>query len=268
MPKLYLKGKRFNLVKCANCKQIYADTSISREDISQIYDLSGYDLHMIKSEIESDDCKRRLKNIKRCFSKGTKIKILDYGTGMSNFLYIAKKEGFDAYGYDIDPKINRFHRRKRMKMIDLNKVKDKYFDAITLFHVFEHIDTPLEMLDILKSKLKNGGILYIDVPNGESLEIKLFKERSPYVDTSMKAHLYYYSLMTLSRMLRNNGFKIVRKKYKGVFGIGVISSMKKKVTGSEDVGDAYVKRKWLANSYRKLCETFGISDCIEVIARK
>jgi len=34
-----------------------------------------------------------------------------------------------------------------------------YFDAITLFHVFEHIDNPAEMLHIIENILKPGGVL-------------------------------------------------------------------------------------------------------------
>jgi len=153
-------------------------------------------------------------------------------------------------------------------MADLDNVKDDYFDVITLFHVFEHIDKPKELLEFLKKKLRKNGIIYIDVPNGESLEIKLFGEKSPYVSTSDKSHLYYYSLKTLSRMLKDSGFKIVKKRHKGVFAIGLISGLKKKVTGSKDVSSTYEKGRIIANIYRKTCELLRISDCIEVIARK
>ena len=201
-------------------------------------------------------------------SKNRKLRILDFGTGMSNFTYLAKEQGYDAYGQDIDKKIVNFHKKNRMKMANLDTAKDNYFDVITLFHVFEHIDKPKELLEFLKKKLRKNGIIYIDVPNGESLEIKLFGEKSLYVDTSEKAHLYYYSLRTLPEMLKKMGFKIVRKRHKGVFAIGLISGFKKKVTGSKDVGVTYEKAKLLAKLYRKTCELLRISDCIEVIARK
>lgn len=269
--KILIKGKKFNIVRCKNCKLIYADTVVSKSNIVSLYDINDSDLKIRESLIEKDDCLRRLKIIRKCFSKNLKnsqIRVLDFGTGMSNFTYIAKKQGYDVYGQDIDKKIMQFHKRKRMKMADLNKVKDNYFDVITLFHVFEHIDTPVELIAFLKKKLRKGGIIYIDVPNGESLEIKLFGEKSPYVSTSDKSHLYYYSLKTLSRMLKDSGFKIVRKKHKGVFAIGLISGFKKKVTGSKDVGVTYEKGRLIANIYRKTCELLRISDCIEVIGRK
>lgn len=270
-PRVLIKGKKFNIVKCKNCKLIYADTSLSPKDINALYDIDNSELKIRESPIEKDDCIRRLKIIRKFFPKSLKnkqIRILDFGTGLSNFIYLAKKQGYDVYGQDIDQKIMQFHKRKKMKMADINKIKDNYFDVITLFHVFEHIDEPLELLELLKKKLKKNGIIYIDVPNGESLEIKLFGEGSPYVSTSDKSHLYYYSLKTLSRILKDSGFKIVRKKHKGVFAIGLISGFKNKVTGSHNVESTYQKGKLLANIYRKTCELLRISDCIEVIGRK
>lgn len=270
-PKIFIKGKKFDIVKCTNCKLIYADTSLGKKDINKLYDIDDSELRMNPNPIEKDDCLRRLGMIKRCFPKSMKnknIRMLDFGTGMSNFMYLAKKQGFDIYGYDIDGKINQYHRRRKIKMVDIEKFKDNYFDVITMFHVLEHIDEPVELLTFLKKKLRKNGIIYIDVPNGESLEIKLFGEKSPYLSTSDKGHLYYYSLKTLPNILKGLGFEIVRKRHKGVFAIGLISGFKKKVTGSKDVGNTYEKGRLLAKIYWKTCEILRISDCIEVIARK
>lgn len=270
-PKIFIKGKKFDIVKCRNCKLIYANTNISKKDIISMYDQPNSALRLIDSEIEKDDCVRRLNVIKMLIKKSArnkKLRVLDFGTGMSNFMYIAKKKGLDVYGYDLDPNIIAFHKKNNMKMVDINHIKDGYFDVITLFHVLEHIDTPLDLLKILKKKLRKGGIIYIDVPNGESLEIKLFGEKSPYVDTSKKAHLYYYSLKTLSKILEREGFKVVRRRHKGVFAIGLIAGFKNKITGSSDVQSTYSKGRWIANIYRKTCELLRISDCIEVIAKK
>ncbi len=270
-PKVLIKGKKFDIVRCRNCKLIYADTSLSKKDINSLYDIDDSYLKINSSAIERDDCLRRLRVIRKYFPKhlaNNRIRILDFGTGMSNFTYLAKEQGFDIYGQDIDKKIISFHRRRKMKMVDLENVKDNYFDVITMFHVLEHVDTPVELLEFLKKKLRKNGIIYIDVPNGESLEIKLFGEKSPYLSTSDKSHLYYYSLKTLPKMLKALGFMIVRKRHKGVFAIGLISGFKKKVTGSKDVGTTYEKGKLLAKIYRKTCELLRISDCIEVIARK
>jgi 2-polyprenyl-3-methyl-5-hydroxy-6-metoxy-1,4-benzoquinol methylase len=48
------------------------------------------------------------------------------------------------------------------------------FDAITLFHVLEHLRNPKAVMEeLVKSNLKDGGLLVIEVPNFGSLQSKI-----------------------------------------------------------------------------------------------
>ena len=53
-----------------------------------------------------------------------------------------------------------------------------YFDAITLFHVFEHLDKPKETLEIICKILKEDGLLVMSFPNIASWQAKMFDAMS------------------------------------------------------------------------------------------
>ena len=79
------------------------------------------------------------------------------------------------------------------------------FDAITLYHVLEHISELNPFLSELRRVLKPGsGTLVIEVPNGESLQSRLQKADWPYVHPH--DHLYYFSLYSLPKLLQKHGF--------------------------------------------------------------
>ena len=84
-----------------------------------------------------------------------------------------------------------------------------HFDAITLYHVLEHIPELNPFLSELRRVLKpQTGTLVIEVPNGEGLQSRLQKAEWPYVHPH--DHLYYFSARSLPKLLRKHGFQEIR----------------------------------------------------------
>jgi len=106
------------------------------------------------------------------------------------------------------------------------------------------------------------------VPNIDAFTIKLLKEQSPYIDTKVGGHLFYYSMHTLSEMLKRSNFFIIRKEYKGISGIAQIANVKEKISGTRNVSNMYLYLKPFAKLYKKICEILRLSDCIQIIAVK
>ena len=75
------------------------------------------------------------------------------------------KWSFFSFEQDISNK-KLLKKNIAIKNIDKNIFKKRnYYDFITLNKVLEHIDKPIEFLIKLRSILKDGAIIYIEVPH-------------------------------------------------------------------------------------------------------
>ena len=120
-------------------------------------------------------------------------KILDYGCGAGEFIkYI--QEDFETSGFEPDEDARNIAQRKatRSKIIsDIKSIDDHSLDAITLWHVFEHVENQQEMLEIFHQKLKENGTLIIAVPNHTSYDAKYYKEFWAAYD--VPRHIFHFS---------------------------------------------------------------------------
>ncbi|HEY0789232.1 MAG TPA: class I SAM-dependent methyltransferase, partial [Thermoanaerobaculia bacterium] len=81
------------------------------------------------------------------------------------------------------------------------------FDAVTLFHVFEHLADPHDALATLAELLRPGGILVLITPDTESLLCSISGDR--WVSYKFPEHLILYSRSALIELLEHSGFEIV-----------------------------------------------------------
>ena len=94
--------------------------------------------------------------------------VLDYGGGGGQFSLILKSLFPKANSYIVDLNDNRLLEaykpiNKQIKYIDFESNQIK-FDVIFMNDVFEHLTFPVEVLELLRKKLKKGGRIFIDTP--------------------------------------------------------------------------------------------------------
>jgi SAM-dependent methyltransferase len=81
------------------------------------------------------------------------------------------------------------------------------FDAITCFHVFEHLYRPWDTLARVSEWLKPGGIFYAMMPNIDSAGARIF--RSHWYALELPRHLYHFSPVTLRNLANDVGLEEV-----------------------------------------------------------
>ena len=84
---------------------------------------------------------------------------------------------------------------------------ENYFDCVTLWAVFEHLQHPNEMLKIINKLLRPGGILAILVPNIDSLAARILHERC--ATFSGDTHINFFNYKTLTKIQEMNGFEVL-----------------------------------------------------------
>jgi 2-polyprenyl-3-methyl-5-hydroxy-6-metoxy-1,4-benzoquinol methylase len=138
-----------------------------------------------------------------------RCRILEVGSGGGEFLYLLEKLGCDAYG--IEPNEGYAGYAKSEYQLNIingflqsTEFEENSFDIVTLWHVFEHMDNPADILKKIHSFLAADGVLVIEVPNVESTC------QWPG-NTFHTAHLYNFNQFTLSRMAERAGFVVVEK---------------------------------------------------------
>lgn len=83
---------------------------------------------------------------------------------------------------------------------------DASFDLIVMYHVIEHLHDPLAVLRSARKWIREGGTLEIGCPNYGSLERRIFG--SYWIGLDVPRHLSQFTPSTLTRMLKEAGFKV------------------------------------------------------------
>lgn len=153
-----------------------------------------------------------------------KTAVLDIGSGMGTFLYVARQHYAEAVGLDVSKKMAAFVEKQLGIKIHLQQFQDfnypKKFSLIHMSHVLEHIPNPNEWLQKAKSLLEKNGILVINVPNkfslGRLFQHFLYKMKikrqfsSSWKDPARTPdHLFEPTIPAMKYLLKKNGYRII-----------------------------------------------------------
>ena len=119
--------------------------------------------------------------------------LLDVGAGSGEFVALARQAGFDARGVEPNKGYAEYARSEYQAPVhtgELDEIGGRH-DVITMFHVLEHLRSPLDVFQHLHGLLKPDGRLFIEVPWALSDGI------APG-NRYFKAHLFYYDVETLA----------------------------------------------------------------------
>jgi 2-polyprenyl-3-methyl-5-hydroxy-6-metoxy-1,4-benzoquinol methylase len=141
-------------------------------------------------------------------------KLLDIGCGTGAFLSVMKKAGWEVSGLEPDPGA-RDHA-KRLHGLDIEEPEKLFameaggFDAITMWHVLEHVHRLHPYLETVHKLLRPGGSLLIAVPNFQSLDATEYGEFWAAYD--VPRHLYHFSPDSMRSLLEQKGFSLSQMK--------------------------------------------------------
>ncbi|MHB9073703.1 MAG: class I SAM-dependent methyltransferase [Desulfobaccales bacterium] len=128
-------------------------------------------------------------------------RLLDIGCGSGAFLVKMAKLGWQAEGVEVDPAaVAQAHSQGlevRCGTLEEQRYPESVFDAITMFHVIEHVHEPVELLAECWRLLKKGGRLVVMTPNTTSWGHRIFKENWRELDPPRHLTLFSPDSMRL-----------------------------------------------------------------------
>lgn len=144
----------------------------------------------------------------------TGARVLDYGCGHAGYLRDFHHRGVAISGAEIAPyavDACRNHGYDVRKVEDFSHVPfpANEFDVVYLMQVFEHLRDPHGFLRELGRVLKDGGMLYLAVPNAASMWRNIFKDNwvsgwfAPF-------HLFHYTRGVVEKLADQHGFDLVQ----------------------------------------------------------
>ena len=211
----------FNIVSCKDCGFKFTNPRPENSVLGNYYKAESYVSHTNSKKgivnklyhaVRNYTLKSKIKMVSGFVSRGT---ILDYGCGTGMFLYAIKNAGWETYGMEPDNDAKKMASENGNNVFSdkesvVSSIGDKTFNAITLWHVLEHVTDMPETLAFFKHKLNKDGVLIIAVPNHVSYDAHYYKEHWAAYD--VPRHLHHFELKSMKALVEQAGFKLQETK--------------------------------------------------------
>ncbi|MGB5747171.1 MAG: class I SAM-dependent methyltransferase [Desulfobacterales bacterium] len=198
-------GEVYCLTQCQICSFVSTTPAPSADRLAQYYDQDYWQRDNSKTaKLLNLFYLLRMSGIILNLKKlvPSKARILDWGAGDGAFQRLLERKGFDSYG--IDSYSSGSDNKKIIRAsIEEASFPEGFFDAITCFHVLEHIHQPVASVEKALHLLKPGGIFIVEVPNIASLGFKIFKKR--WYPLDIPVHLNHFNPAVMQKLFEKVG---------------------------------------------------------------
>lgn len=135
--------------------------------------------------------------------------LLDVGAATGGFLALAREQGWRVSGVEPSEGARRLADERGINLVaDVADVPaDDRFELVTLHHVVEHLEDPVDVLGSLRERLSSSGRILIEVPNWHSTE--RMASGGAWVDLRPEQHRWHFTPATLGKILRLAGYEVI-----------------------------------------------------------
>ena len=143
-------------------------------------------------------------------------KVLDVGAGTGFFLHQLQKKGCVVFGTTASTNSAKSANQILSLHLEVTDSLDEVslnapFDAITYWHVYEHLENPQLHASKWLELVRPGGIVLIEVPNIESVGSKLCYQS--WLGSDDRHHINHQAPDQIRETLIKAGFEVIRTEY-------------------------------------------------------
>jgi SAM-dependent methyltransferase len=205
----YITDERFDLLCCGECGLVVTHPLPAGAEMDRYYP-PRYRTDRQK-HTGSWRVRRRAAMLQRHFAPGYRGRVLDIGCGTGAFAMEMQRRGWSVSVTELNDAVLEEMRGRGMdaKRPD-EAMRDGFaapFDAITAWHVLEHVPEPVELAKWSAQRLTPRGVFQATVPNLASFQAREFGRRWFHLD--VPRHAYHFTPQTLRGVLDPAGLRVV-----------------------------------------------------------
>jgi len=265
----------FHICECGSCSLRFTQDIPDADAIGSYYKSDTYVSHTDTKEglvnrLYHFVRKRTLRQKAALLQRQTGLRagrLLDIGAGTGAFAGAMQKAGWQVTALEPDSetreRAKRIHGLDLLPTTELPALEPASFDAITLWHVLEHVHELHHYIEQIKRLLKPGGCIFIAVPNYTSYDAGYYCQFWAAYD--VPRHLYHFSPASMQRLLQQYQLQITdcRPMWFDSFYVSMLSS------GYKPGGGGLLKASWvgLVSNIKALFKRQRCSSLIYIIKK-
>lgn len=213
-----VSGQTFPVWACRFCSFRFTQDVPSMEEIGVYYQFEDYISHTETKKglvnqlyhlVRKFTLTQKQRMILR-FTKKQQGAILDIGCGTGAFLETMKEAGWQTQGLEPDASAREKAVQRGLSVEPSHKIFEltQQVDAITMWHVLEHVHELHAYLDKMHSLLTDDGVLIVAVPNYTSKDQLAYQQYWAAYD--VPRHLYHFSPASMQTLMKKHDFQLVK----------------------------------------------------------
>lgn len=213
-----VSGKTFPIWNCRSCFLRFTQDIPEMAEMPVYYQFDDYISHTetksgLVNQLYHLVRQFTLKQKKNLIEKVTRKRegnILDIGCGTGAFLETMQSAGWKTLGLEPDAAAREKAISRHIKVLSSAHLfeLDQTFEAITMWHVLEHVHDLHAYLRQIHSLLSNEGSFIVAVPNHTAKDQLAYQQYWAAYD--VPRHLYHFSPASLESIMKKHGFRLVK----------------------------------------------------------
>jgi 2-polyprenyl-3-methyl-5-hydroxy-6-metoxy-1,4-benzoquinol methylase len=204
------RAGHLDIVRCVGCGLLLTSPRDDDATLARVY--GG--LRDVAYDAERENRRRTARAYVRFLESQVpqRGRLLDVGCATGTFAEVAHQAGWTVTG--LEPSAWATARARErcpdgrfvVGLLEEADFPPASFDAVTLWDIMEHVPSPRDALQRIRRWLKDGGHLFLNVPNSRSAVARLMGRRWALL---LREHLWYFDRGTLEALLRGSQFELV-----------------------------------------------------------
>jgi len=217
-----VSGQSFIIVTCGRCGTAITQDAPAQAEIGPYYQSENYISHSDSKtglfnqlyHTARNFMLRSKCNLVRKVTGRKMGRLLDIGCGTGYFLHTMQKAGWQTTGIEADPGARAYAQQKFGLEVQapeaMSTLPDAAFQAVSLWHVLEHVHDLEGYLQQIARVLDPKGALLIAVPNYQSTDAQHYGAH--WAGWDVPRHLWHFSPQSMETLLAKYDFSLMDKR--------------------------------------------------------